>query len=373
MFRQFIATVVSAVYFLFGAGIFLGLAVVVGWIALNANDTVSRRTLQVPTYVTPIDLSVALSTEDFDKTTARLLGSINKISEELPKSHDAGALPAAPTKPALNLNEVARPKPELMENSPQGPLPKVSDKGLTAWRAYSRSVGDNIAPHLVTVIVQDLGLSEKVFMEAMNHLPRTVTLAFNPYGRDIDRFTGIARAQGFETLMGIPMQPSDFPQRDPGSRSLLTDNTTEQNIEIMKWSLGRGASYVGVLPIMGDAFTQTGWRMAPILNEINRRGLLFVDGTTPQGIATTRDLAVRGGLPFVGVDIVLDQSLATKDIEAALQQLEQQALKVGSAVGIIGSYPNSMLVLERWEATLATKNISLVPVSVIAARSIKEK
>ncbi|MFN7226372.1 MAG: divergent polysaccharide deacetylase family protein [Holosporales bacterium] len=373
MFRQFIAAAVSTTYFLFGTAVFLAIAIVIGWILLNANDTVSSRALQVPSQIIPFDLSIALTPEDFEKTTARLLGTVNKLSDAAPAGHNTTAPASEPSKLSTNINEVYHPKPELLENSPQGPLPKISDKGVVSWQAYGRPVAETITPHVVAVIVQDFGLSEKVFMEAMNRLPRDITLAFNPYGRDIDRFSGIAKAQGFETLMGVPMQPSDFPQRDPGPRSLLTDNAPEQNLEIMKWSLGRGASYVGVIPIMGDAFTQTGWRIEPLLAEIHRRGLLFVDGTTPQGIATTKDLASRGRIPFAGVDIILDQSLAEKDIEAALQQLEQKALKSGSAVGIIGSYPNTMLILERWETTLASKNISLVPISEIAARSVKEK
>ena len=73
MFRRFLAAAISTAYFLFGTGVFLGFAVISGWILINADDTVSRRALQVPSHVIPLDLSAALSPENFDKTTARLL------------------------------------------------------------------------------------------------------------------------------------------------------------------------------------------------------------------------------------------------------------------------------------------------------------
>lgn len=280
--------------------------------------------------------------------------------EQIPTAQTAPAqiqtIPAAP----------ARPQNTLIENSPQGPLPKVSEKGERAWRTYVRNVPGGAKPPMVAVVVQNLGLSDKAVQDVFTRLPREVTLAFNPYGREVDRIMGLARAAGFETLIGVPMQPSRFPQQDPGPRALMNDFSPDQNIEALKWNLGRGSSYVGVISIMGDAFTETAWRIEPILKHLGNRGVLFLDNSTPRGAAVTSAIAARFTLPYAKVDVVLDKSLAQGDIEAAFASLEKAAKDNGYAVGVLGPYPASLALLERWANGLPKRGVQLVPISAAA-------
>ncbi|MCE2965412.1 MAG: divergent polysaccharide deacetylase family protein [Alphaproteobacteria bacterium] len=282
---------------------------------------------------------------------------------------EAAAETAPPAQPAVNQTipaAPARPLNTLIENSPQGPLPKVSDKGERPWRTYVRAVPGGAKPPMVAVVVQNLGLSDKAIQDVFTRLPREVTLAFNPYGREVDRTMGLARAAGFETLIGVPMQPSRFPQQDPGPRALMNDFSPDQNIEALKWNLGRGSSYVGVISIMGDAFTETAWRIEPIMKHLGNRGVLFLDNSTPRGAAVTGAIATRFTLPYAKVDVVLDKSLAQGDIEAAFANLEKAAKDNGYAVGVLGPYPASLALLERWANGLPKRGVQLVPISATA-------
>lgn len=51
----------------------------------------------------------------------------------------------------------------------------------------------------------------------MKKLPGVVTFAFQPYGTDLHKQVMRARAEGYEVLAQIPMEPFE-PDHDPGRR-----------------------------------------------------------------------------------------------------------------------------------------------------------
>src|SRR3546814_19884121 len=73
------------------------------------------------------------------------------------------------------------------------------------------------------------------------------------------------------------MEPVDYPESDPGPQALFVTLSPAENIERMRWALSRVSGYVGVLNHMGSRFTTSREAMAPVLDELKDRGLLFVD------------------------------------------------------------------------------------------------
>src|SRR3546814_7516032 len=73
------------------------------------------------------------------------------------------------------------------------------------------------------------------------------------------------------------MEPTTFPNEDPGPQALLTGLTPQENLDRLDWVLGRGSAYVGVAGSMGSRFTASRAAIEPILPEMKQRGLLFVD------------------------------------------------------------------------------------------------
>ena len=58
--------------------------------------------------------------------------------------------------------------------------------------------------------------------DALGKLPGPVTLAFAPYGSDLEQLVARARGEGHEVLLQVPMEPFDYPDNDPGPQTLLT-------------------------------------------------------------------------------------------------------------------------------------------------------
>ena len=58
---------------------------------------------------------------------------------------------------------------------------------------------------------------------AINHTPAEVTLAFDPYAKNVGDWVGLARTAGHETLISLPMEPDDFPTSDPEVSGVTLD------------------------------------------------------------------------------------------------------------------------------------------------------
>src|SRR5262249_49928303 len=113
---------------------------------------------------------------------------------------------------------------KLLETTRHGQIPRVSTDGARPLVAYAHPVADNPATAKLPRIAPagtGLGVSSSGTAEALK-LPAAVSLAFAPYGTDLDRVAARARGDGHEILLQLPMEPFDYPDNDPGPQTLLT-------------------------------------------------------------------------------------------------------------------------------------------------------
>jgi polysaccharide deacetylase 2 family uncharacterized protein YibQ len=73
----------------------------------------------------------------------------------------------------------------------------------------------------------------------------------------------------------------EYPDNDRGPQTLLTSLTTEQNIDRLYWLMSRFQGYVGLVNYMGARFTASEQGLAPVLRDVAKRGLIYVDGASP--------------------------------------------------------------------------------------------
>ena len=92
-----------------------------------------------------------------------------------------------------------------------------------------------------------------------------------------------------------PMEPTNYPQFDPGPKALLTTLSDKQNIDRLEWILGRGVGYVGVVNYMGSRFTRSHSHMRVVLSALRKRGLLYLEShSAMRNVAGPRvELATR--------------------------------------------------------------------------------
>ena len=272
---------------------------------------------------------------------------------------------------ALGLQLTPAPDKRLAEKSRTGLLPRVGADGTRPAEFYARPVMisgrlKSGAPR-VAILIGGVGLNAESTNSAIHALPGAVSLAFAPYGDNIERDAADARAAGHETFLQAPMEPIDYPANNPGAHTLLTSATPAANIDHLRWLMSRFTGFVGVTNFLGAKFTANPDALTPVLSEIAGRGLSYVDdGTSPRSLA--RDLAPSVKLPETGVDIVLDANPAPHAIAAALARLEQLARANGSALGSAAALPLSLEEIARWSQSLEARGIALTPVSALVAR-----
>jgi uncharacterized protein len=256
--------------------------------------------------------------------------------------------------------------PRLLESSRHGMIPKIAPDGVRPAEAYARPAKpDRAGGPRIAIVIGGLGVGQNGTSEALAKLPGPVTFAFAPYGTDLDRWVARARGEGHEVLLQVGMEPFDYPDNDPGPQTLLTSASADQNIDRLAWFMSRFQGYVGVTNLMGARFTANDQAFAPVLREIVKRGLIYVDdGTSPRSLAS--QISGANNATFAKAEIALDAVPSSAEIDAALARLEATARSRGVAVGTATALPVSIDRIAQWAKAAEARGITLVPVSVIA-------
>jgi polysaccharide deacetylase 2 family uncharacterized protein YibQ len=263
------------------------------------------------------------------------------------------------------------PDPRLTERSRHGLLPRIGPNGATPAQIYARPLGPQVPAKpagRIAVLVGGLGISQSGTAEAITKLPGAVSLAFAPYGAELERTVQRARTEGHEVFLQVPMEPFDYPDNDPGPHTLLSGPKAADNIDRLHWALGRFTGYVGIVNFLGGRLTADEGALSPVLREIAGRGLMVVDdGSSSRSLLASS--ASRAQIPALRVDRVVDGVMRADAIDRELAKLEALAREQGVAVASASALPVSIERISRWAQTLEARGIVLVPVS--AARGFR--
>jgi polysaccharide deacetylase 2 family uncharacterized protein YibQ len=258
----------------------------------------------------------------------------------------------------------------LFEATRHGNIPKIASDGTRPADAYARPRDQDAIPTAprIAIVIGGLGVGAKLTADAVTKLPGPVTLGFSPYGADIAQVAAKARDAGHELLLQVPMEPSDFPDSDPGPQALLTSLAPEQNIDRLHWLMSRFQGYVGLMNFMGARFEATEPAFVPVLKETARRGLIyFDDGTSVRSVAA--QAAGSNNAAFAKADVVIDAVPTPTEIDKALAKLESSARANGIAIGFASALPISIERVTNWAKAVGSRGFVLVPISAAATKS----
>ncbi len=268
--------------------------------------------------------------------------------------------PATPSAPLVDPQKAER----FFRKMGNANLPIIAPDGATVAKAYARPFSNEEKRPRLAIVITDLGLSKEATEAAISKLPPEITLAFSPYADRLPEWIKKARAAGHEVMIGLPMEPENFPTRDPGPFGLLSFLAGEENIRRLDTVLGRGTGYVGLLASMGGKFLGETEALKTVFKSIKDRGLLFVDN----GLAMRSVTGVVGkemGLPFAIADVWLDDRAFRTSIDARLFKAEELAKANGKVLVISSPKPVSLERIMAWHATLEGKGVVLAPVSAV--------
>ena len=214
----------------------------------------------------------------------------------------------------------------------------------------------------VAIIIDDMGYDKALARKLMTLGP-ALTLSILPHSPFQKMVLTNARQKGIETMLHLPMEPTEYPRVDPGPGALLTSMSPDELIKQLNKNLEALPSIKGVNNHMGSRLTTLSARMYQIFTVLKKRNLYFVDSrTSPDSLC--RPSARILMIPYGQRDVFLDYKQDISVVQTQVRKLIRIALNHGEAIGIGHPYSVTFKVLNK-ELSNLKKKVQLVPASRI--------
>ena len=149
---------------------------------------------------------------------------------------------------------------------------------------------------------------------------------------------------------------------DAGPNALIDGQDLEDIRRRLRWGFARFDAYVGLNNHMGSKFTGDAAGMAVVMEELKKRGLLFLDSrTTNKSIGGT--LALHMKVPLAERNIFLDNENDLAAVKARLAETERLARRTGTAVAIGHPRAATIKALAEWLPRARARGFVLVPLT----------
>ena len=259
-------------------------------------------------------------------------------------------------------NDALPPAPDkaLLDEATGTPI--ISMDGREPSVIYARPYDQKDGRPRISVIVAGLGQSQQISQAAIVDLPGPITLGFSHLSNEPDAWMERARSNGHEVVLDIPMEPLEYPSNDPGPTTLLAQHTPEQNIKLLQQHLSQGKAYVGLTTLSGSRMNTLPDKLKPILEEVKKRGLLWIDANLSP-LSAGDHVAEELKLPFINVDMHIHSDMGARSIQQVMDEAESNAIKTGHSVIMVQATPLALSMLRNWTMNLPKKQFSLAPLS----------
>jgi len=341
-------------------------------LAATAGYTLMLPAGQIPTGATRVAVDFGPPVDAVEPMIAAEPVEAAKPEAEAASAAEAAAIeqPAAAPEPAVPAATPPAKSPATpTATTPAAEAPAEAVAGAPPqWQRFSQPFDGADKRPRIAIVLTGLGLSSATTEAAITQLPAAVTLSFTPYSLKLDQWVGLARSGKHEIMLDLPMEPTSYPDDDPGPQALLTALSPEQNMERLQWALGRADGYVGVATVMGSRFTASENAITPILEALKEKGLIFLDNRSTEESVAGR-LAAKIGVASAVNDRTLDSAQGNRvAIDSRLVQLEGIARAEGVAVAMGRPTPVTIERLREWAKDLPERGFVLAPISAVVDR-----
>lgn len=208
----------------------------------------------------------------------------------------------------------------------------------------------------LAIVIDDLGPPRSLTLRAIR-LPVPITMSFLPYAEDLNSLTAAARAHGHEIFLHLPMEPVGTEY--PGPNAILVELDPDEFHRRLVWAFDRVPVATGVNNHMGSRATSDPEIMLKVLQEVQQRGLSFVDSrTSPLSVAD--GLAAQLRIPHAARDVFLDNDPEPAAVLHQLDEAERLARRRGQALAIGHPRPTTLAVLASWLPAAQARGLKII-------------
>ncbi len=239
-------------------------------------------------------------------------------------------------------------------------LPPLPDN--PPWRLFDDEIPDPQGSPIIALVIDDMGI-DRARSARIAALQGPLTVSYLTYARDLATQANAARAAGHEVLLHVPMEPISE-KLDPGPGVLLTSHAPDELRRRLGAALGRYDSFIGINNHMGSKFTADELGMMVVMEELRRRGLLFLDSRT-SGRSVGAALARNFGVPVAERNVFLDHVNDPAAVTARLNETARLARTQGWAVAIGHPRDATLKALEKWLPEARAAGYVFAPLSAV--------
>lgn len=215
------------------------------------------------------------------------------------------------------------------------------------------------------IVIDDLG-RDRDAARRLAALDIPVVFSVLPNEYDTDFAVQTAKESEREIFLHQPMEPVNYPEKNPGDGALYTFMSPEDIRRVVSGNLARVPGAVGVNNHMGSAFTAAHGPMETFLRELKTRGLVFLDSlTTPETVVPL--YCGRLGMRCFKRSIFLDNVAEESAVLDQLFEADYMAYATGRAVAIGHPYPETVSALEKWQK-LTTRRAHVVSFALFTTK-----
>ncbi len=218
----------------------------------------------------------------------------------------------------------------------------------------------------MALIIDDYG-ADPGASAGFRGLPGTFTAAVRSNLDGAGRVADEARKAGMEVILDLPLEPKNYPTRSPGDDAILVDLSGREIRKRLGQALDRVGPVPGVKTFMGSLAVEDRDVMRPVLEELQKRGLFFVDATLSL-YSTVPELAHEIGVPLYEVTSQSEVDEGRRDagsIGIRFDDLVDTCRRRGYAIGIIHAREGTLTVLRERLPGLAREGIVVLPLSQV--------
>jgi len=197
---------------------------------------------------------------------------------------------------------------------------------------------------LVAIILDDIGLHSYTKLSPVLDLKFPITFAMLPHLPHTRENAIYFHQNRYEVMLHMPMEPTGYPRANPGEGAVLANMNEVQISDAVRRALADVPFVSGVNNHMGSRITANRSLMRPILDEVKRRDLFFVDSRTSANTvayAMSQDYHMRSAKRDVFIDPEQSYEVALKQID----EIRRVARSQGYAVAIGHPYPTTLRAL----------------------------
>ena len=216
----------------------------------------------------------------------------------------------------------------------------------------------------VALVIAAAGINTNVTRFGIEALPAGVTLAFAPIRDEVTALAREAKNDGHTVLVEIPMEPVNK-NRDPGPLTLRVGDSDADNLARLNKALGRVPDADGASSYLGARFNADARAATPVVRALAGKGL-FLFENEPTSRSVFQRLSAGSNLPYVRGVVKIDRDRDVAAIRAALNRLEQQARRQGSAIGVGTALRGTISTVALWIKEAEKRGVQFVSVSELA-------